>query len=67
MNDSVTVKVLHCQANLVNIALDFKLVESLSTAEQIIQGLVLTQLEQDVDVFSVFKEVLKAYDVVLVE
>jgi len=66
VDDSVTVKVLYCQANLVNIALDLKLVESLSAAEQIIQGLVLTQLEQDVDVFSVFKEVLKAYDVVLV-
>lgn len=67
MNDAVTVEVLDGGADLVYVALNFKLVEALASAEQLVEGLVLTQLEQDVDVLGVFEEVFETDDVVLVK
>ena len=63
----MTMKVLDSSADLVNIALDFKLVEALTSSQKLIKALVLTQFEEDVDVLSVFKEVLETNDVVLMK
>lgn len=41
--------------------------EALSSAEELVKGLVLAQFKQNVDVFCVLEEVLEADDVVLVE
>ena len=67
MNDAMTVQILDSGTDLVDVALDLELVQALSATEQFIQRLVLTELKQDVHVLSVFKEVLEAYDVVLVQ
>ena len=67
VNDAMTVQILDSGTDLVNVALNLELVKALSATEQLIQRLVLTELKQDVHVLSVFKEVLEAYDVVLVE
>lgn len=63
----MTVEVLYGGADLIDVALNFKLVESLSAAKEFVERLVLAQLEKDVNVFGVFEEVFKTDDVVLVE
>jgi len=67
MNDAMTVEVLDSGTDLVYVALNFKLVEALTSAEQLVERLVLTQLEQDVDILGVLEEVLETDDVVLVK
>ena len=67
MDDSVAVKVLHRSADLVDIALDFELVEALTATEELVKGLVLAQLEENVDVLGVLEEVLEANDVILMQ
>ena len=67
MNDAMTVKVFDSCADLIDVTLDFELVEALTTAQQLVQRLVLAQLEEDIDVLGVFEEVFEADDVVLVE
>lgn len=67
VDDSVTVHVLDCRADLVHVALHLELVQSLTASQQLIQRLVCAQLQQDVNVFSVFKEVLEPDDVVVVQ
>lgn len=41
--------------------------KALSAAQKLIQGLVLAKLQEDVDVFSVLKEVLEPDDVIVME
>lgn len=67
MNDAMTVEVLDGGTDLVYVALNFEFVEALASAEQLVEGLVLTQLEQDVDVLGVLEEVFETDDVVLVK
>lgn len=67
MNDAMTVKVLNGGTDLVDVALHLELVKALTAAQQLVQGLVLAQLQEDVDVLCVLKEVFEAYDVVLVK
>ena len=42
MDDAMTVEVLDGLANLVDVALDFKFVQTLTTAKQLVERLVLT-------------------------
>ena len=67
MDDAMTMQVLDGSANLVDIALDFKLVQTLTSSQKLIKGLVLAEFKEDVDVLSILKEVLEAYDVVLMK
>ena len=67
VNHSMTVQVLHSCTDLVDVALHFEFVESLTTTEQLVERLVLAQLEENVDVLCVLEEVFKTDDVVLVE
>lgn len=67
VDDSVAVQVLNCSADLVNVALHFKFVQAFASSKQFVEGLVLAQLKEDVDVLCVFEEVFEAYDVVVVE
>jgi translation initiation factor 2 beta subunit (eIF-2beta)/eIF-5 len=41
--------------------------KALSAAQKFIQSLILAKLQQYIDVFSIFKEVLEAHNVVLVQ
>lgn len=66
VNHAMRVQVLYRRADLHHVALDFKFVETLSSAEEFIQALVLAQLQQDVDVLSILKEVLEPDDIVVV-
>ena len=67
MNYTMTVKVFNRGTDLINVTLDFELVEALTTAQQLVQRLVLAQLEENIDVLSILEEVFEADDVVLVE
>ena len=67
MDDSVTVQVFDGGANLVYIALNFEFMEPFSSPEQFIQWLILAQLKENINILSIFKEVLKAHDVVVVQ
>jgi hypothetical protein len=60
-------QVLYRQANLVDVALHLQLVQALAATEQLVERLVLTQLQKDVDILSVLEEMLEADDMVLVE
>lgn len=43
------------------VALDFKLMKPLSPSQEFIHGLTATQLKQDINVFTVFKEMLESH------
>ena len=49
-------QVLESINNLHGIALNLKLMESLSSLEQLIHALVMAELKQDVNVITIFKE-----------
>ena len=63
----MTVEVLNSRADLVDVALNLELVQSLTPTQKLVERLVLTELKQDVDVLSVLEEVLEADNVVLVQ
>jgi hypothetical protein len=63
MNNSVGVKVLDSIANLDYVTLHLQLMKPPPPSEQLIEGLTLAQLQDDVDVLSILEEVLKANDV----
>ena len=67
VNDSVRVKVLDSIADLQHIALDLELNKSLSPPEQLVQRLTLTKLQQNVDILSIFEEVLEPDNVLVVQ
>ena len=67
VDDAMTVEVLDSRADLVDVALNLELVQSLTPTQKLVERLVLAELEQDVDVLGVLEEVLEADDVVLVQ
>ena len=63
----MTMEVLDGRADLIDIALDLKFVQSLTSAQKLIERLVLAELEQNVHVLGVLEKVLETYDVVLMK
>jgi hypothetical protein len=63
----MTVQVFDSSTYLVDIALGFELVKALSSPKQLIQRLIMTEFKENVNVFSIFKEMLKADDVVVMK
>ena len=58
-------QILQCIDYLHGVALDFKFMEALSSLEQFIHTLVLTQFEKDVNVLSIFEKMLELADIVV--
>lgn len=56
-------QILQSVNDLYGIALDLKFMQSLPALEQFVHALILTQFKQDVDVLSIFKEVLELTNV----
>jgi hypothetical protein len=52
---------------LIEVALYFNFVKALSAAQKFIQSLILAELQQNVDIFCVFEEMLETHNVVLVQ
>lgn len=67
VNHTVAVQILNGRAYLIQIALYFDLMQALPTTQQLVKCLVLTEFKEDVHVFSIFKEVFEAHNVVVVE
>ena len=67
VDDAMTVEVLDSRADLVDVALNLELVQSLTPTQKLVERLVLAELKQDVDVLGVLEEVLEADNVVLVQ
>ena len=67
MDHAVSVQVLNSRADLHHVALDLKFMETFASAKEFVQALVLAQLQEDVYVLSVLKEVLKPDDIVVVQ
>ena len=67
VNDTVAVQVFNSGADLINVALDFKFVQSLPSPKQLIQRLVLTEFKEDVHVLCVLEEMLESDNVVVME
>ena len=59
MDYPVLVEVFECTNDLSCVALDFKLVETLASFQKFVHALVRAQLQQDVHVLAIFKEVLE--------
>ena len=57
MNHAVRVQVLERIDDLLGVALDLKLVESLPPLEKLVHALVLTKFEQNIYILAVFEEV----------
>lgn len=57
MNDPVRVQVLQSLDDLHGIALDLKLMKSLSSFEQLIHALIVAKFKKDVHIFTVFEKV----------
>lgn len=55
-------QVLECTHYLERVALNLQLVQALPPLEQVVERLVLANLEQDVDILGVLKEVLELAD-----
>jgi len=56
-------QILQSVNDLYGIALDLKFMQSLPALEQFVHALILTQFKQDIDVLSIFKEVLELTNV----
>lgn len=67
VNDSVRVEVLEGAYNLGGVALHFQLVQALTPLKKLVHACVLAKLEQDVDIFAVFKKVLEMANVVVLD
>ena len=67
MNDSVGVQILNGITDLNDIALNLELVQSSSPPQKFIQGLTLTEFQDNVDVLSILKEMLEADNVGVME
>jgi len=61
------VQILHCSANLSDIALDLQLMQALSPPQKFIQTLILAQLKQDVNVLGILEEVFETDDVIVMQ
>lgn len=61
------VQILDSCADLGDVALDFKLMQTLSATKQLVETLVLTQLEQDVNILSILEKMLEAHNVVVMK
>lgn len=57
------VQILQSINDLYGIALDLKFMQSLSALKQLVHALILTQFKQNIDVLSIFKEVLELTNV----
>lgn len=56
-------QILQSVNDLYGIALDLKFMQSLPALKQLVHALILTQFKQDIDVLSIFKEVLELTNV----
>ena len=56
-------QILQSVNDLYGIALDLKFMQSLPALEQFVHALILTQFKQNIDVLSIFKEVLELTNV----
>ena len=65
VDDSVRVKVLEGGNNLGCVALHLQFVESLTALEQLVHALVLAQFEKDVNILTVFEEVLEMTHIIV--
>ena len=61
------VQILHCSANLSDIALDLQLMQALSPPQKFIQTVILAQLKQDVNVLGILEEVFETDDVIVMQ
>lgn len=62
MDHAMRMQVLECTHYLERVALNLQLVQALPPLEQVVERLVLANLEQDVDILGVLKEVLELAD-----
>lgn len=67
MDNIVAVEVFQSIYNLNGEALCHHLVDLSLSLDVVVQGVVLAELKQDVDVGSVLKDVLKVYDIYMLE
>lgn len=67
MDNAVLVQILKCTDDLKRVRLHLEFMQSLAPFKQIIQGLILADLKQDVHVFRVFKKVLKLADMLVLK
>lgn len=63
----MTLQIAHSRNNLHNIALNFDLGKSFSSTQFFIYGLIMTKLEKNIDVLRIFKEVIEAYHMCVVQ
>jgi len=61
------VQVLESTDDLHDLALDLNLSQAFASANLLVDGLVLAQLQEDVDELCVFEEVVEAHDVLVLE
>ena len=65
MNYSVSMEIFESINYLHGVALHFNFMKTLSSSQKFIQTLILTQLEQNVDIISIFKEMLELNNVLM--
>ena len=63
MNNPVRVKILKCINNLHSIALHLQLMKPLPPLEKFVHALIMTELQQDIDVVAIFEEMHKLSNV----
>jgi hypothetical protein len=63
----MAVQILNCRADLLDVALNFKFVQSFATSEKFVQRLVLAQFQKNVNIFNIFKEMFEPDDIVVMK
>ena len=56
-----------CTDNLTGVALDLKLMQTLTPLQKLIETLVVAELKQDIDTLAVFEKVLKLGNVLVLD
>ena len=65
MNNAMCVQIFDCIADLNDIVFDFLLHKFFSSSEQLVEGLVLAEFEQNINILRSFKIVFKLDDVLM--
>ena len=67
VDNSMRMQVFDGITKLCHVALYFQFMESLAPTEELVERLTLAQLKNYINVFSIFKEMLKPYNIRMVE
>ena len=65
VDDFMAVHVFQCAYDLHNVALNLKLMQSLPPSQNLVEGLIVAELKENIDIVMIFEEMLKTDDMLV--